>query len=62
MSYDVDFQTDLRRTTMDEKPRAIRPGTVEKIVKSPFSGEAEKAQISVEGRIICIGKYAFTTL
>jgi len=34
---------------MKKKPSATRPGTVEKIVKSPFPGEPEKAQIVVEG-------------
>jgi hypothetical protein len=34
---------------MSEKPSAILPGTVEKIIKSPFPGEPEKAQITVEG-------------
>ena len=34
---------------MSEKSSAILPGTVEKIIKSPYSDEPEKAQISVEG-------------
>jgi hypothetical protein len=34
---------------MTEKPSAILPGTVEKIIKSPFPSEPEKAQITVEG-------------
>ena len=34
---------------MSEKPSAIMPGTVEKIIKSPFPSEPEKAQITVEG-------------
>ncbi|HWY57122.1 MAG TPA: hypothetical protein VNZ03_21835 [Terriglobales bacterium] len=34
---------------MSEKPGAILPGTVEKIIKSPFPSEPEKAQITVEG-------------
>jgi hypothetical protein len=34
---------------MSEKPSAILPGTVEKIIKSPFPSEPEKAQITVEG-------------
>jgi uncharacterized cupredoxin-like copper-binding protein len=34
---------------MSEKPSTILPGTVEKIIKSPFPKEPEKAQISVEG-------------
>lgn len=33
---------------MSEKPSAILPGTVEKIIKSPFPGQPEKAQIVVE--------------
>jgi hypothetical protein len=44
---------------MDEKPSTILPGTVQKIIKSPFPSEPEKAQISVERadhlyREICI--------
>jgi hypothetical protein len=34
---------------MNEKPSAILPGTVEKIIKSPIPNEPEKAQIAVEG-------------
>jgi hypothetical protein len=34
---------------MPEKPSATLPGTVEKVVKSPFPSEPEKAQIAVEG-------------
>jgi anthranilate/para-aminobenzoate synthase component II len=34
---------------MTEKPSSTLPGTVEKIIKSPFPGEPEKAQIAVEG-------------
>ena len=34
---------------MPEKPSTTLPGTVEKIIKSPFPGEPEKAQIAVEG-------------
>jgi hypothetical protein len=34
---------------MDDKPSTTLPGTVEKIIKSPFPSEPEKAQISVEG-------------
>jgi hypothetical protein len=34
---------------MTEKPSATLPGTVEKIIKSPFPSEPEKAQITVEG-------------
>jgi hypothetical protein len=33
---------------MSEKPSVTLPGTVEKIIQSPHSGEPEKAQISVE--------------
>ncbi len=32
-----------------KKPSATRPGIVEKIVKSPFPEEPEKAQIQVDG-------------
>jgi hypothetical protein len=34
---------------MSEKPSAILPGTVEKIIRSPFPNEPEKTQITVEG-------------
>jgi hypothetical protein len=34
---------------MAEKPTATLPGTVEKIIESPFPGEPEKAEISVDG-------------
>ena len=34
---------------MSAKPSAILPGTVEKIIRSPFPSEPEKAQITVEG-------------
>jgi hypothetical protein len=34
---------------MTEKPSATLPGIVEKIIKSPFPSEPEKAQINVEG-------------
>ncbi len=34
---------------MAEKPSATLPGTVEKIIESPFPGEPEKAEISVDG-------------
>ena len=33
----------------NKKPRTTRPGTVEKIIKSPFPHEPEKAEIAVEG-------------
>jgi len=32
-----------------KKPKTTRPGTVEKIIKSPFPQEPEKAEIAVEG-------------
>jgi hypothetical protein len=32
-----------------KKPKTTRAGTVEKIIKSPFPQEPEKAEISVEG-------------
>ena len=34
---------------MTEKPSVTLPGTVEKIIKSPHRGIAEKAEIAVEG-------------
>jgi hypothetical protein len=34
---------------MNEKPSAILPGTVEKIIKSAIPNEPEKAQIALEG-------------
>ncbi len=34
---------------MSEKPSASMPGTVEKIIKSRFPSEPEKAQITVDG-------------
>jgi uncharacterized protein YfaS (alpha-2-macroglobulin family) len=34
---------------MKKKSSATRPGTVQKIVKSPYPGEPEKAEIVVEG-------------
>ena len=34
---------------MTDKPSATLPGTVEKIIKSPFPDEPEKAQIAIEG-------------
>jgi hypothetical protein len=33
---------------MSEKSSAILPGTVERIIKSPFPNEPEKVQIAVE--------------
>jgi hypothetical protein len=32
-----------------KRPKTTRPGTVEKIIKSPFPQEPEKAEIAVEG-------------
>lgn len=34
---------------MSEKPSSTLPGTVEKIIRSPFPSEPEKAQIAIEG-------------
>jgi hypothetical protein len=34
---------------LTEKPSSTLPGTVEKIIKSPFPSEPEKAQIAIEG-------------
>jgi hypothetical protein len=34
---------------MTEKPSATLPGTVEKIIKSSYPSDPEKAQIAVEG-------------
>jgi hypothetical protein len=34
---------------MTEKPKVTKPGVVEKIIKSRYPGEPEKAQIAVEG-------------
>lgn len=34
---------------MTEKPNVRKPGVVEKIIKPPYPGEPEKAQIAVEG-------------
>ncbi len=31
------------------KPKSTKPGTVEKIIKSPYLDEPEKAEISIEG-------------
>lgn len=36
----------MKRT---KKPRTTKPGTVEKIIKSPFPQVPEKAEIAVEG-------------
>jgi len=37
------------RKSAPSKPKTIRPVTVEKIIKSPFPNEPEKAEIAVEG-------------
>jgi hypothetical protein len=34
---------------MSDKPSTTLPATVEKIIKSPYPNEPEKAQIAVEG-------------
>jgi hypothetical protein len=34
---------------MTDKPSTTLPGTVEKIIKSPYPSEPEKAQIAIEG-------------
>jgi hypothetical protein len=34
---------------MTDKPSTTLPGTVEKIIKSPYANEPEKAQIAIEG-------------
>lgn len=34
---------------MTEKPSTTRPGTVQKIIKSPVPGTTEKAEIAVDG-------------
>ena len=34
---------------MAEKPSTTRPGTVQRIIKSPYSGAPEKAEIAVQG-------------
>jgi hypothetical protein len=41
--------TEDPKGAMTQKPSTTLPGTVEKIIKSPFPGEPEKAQIAVEG-------------
>jgi hypothetical protein len=33
----------------DAKPKTTKPGTVEKIIKSPIPHEPEKAEIAIEG-------------
>ena len=37
------------KSTSKPKPKTVRPGRVEKIIKSPFPNEPEKAEIAVEG-------------
>src|SRR5260370_12180927 len=39
----------VTKQPMKKKPKAARPGTVQKIIKSPVPGGPEKAQILVEG-------------
>jgi hypothetical protein len=39
----------ILRETMSHKPSVTLTSTVEKIIKSPISGEPEKAEIVVEG-------------
>ena len=34
---------------MTEKASTTRPGTVQRIIKSPYSGQPEKAEIAVHG-------------
>jgi hypothetical protein len=34
---------------MSEKPSATLPATVEKVIRSPYAGEPDKVQISVDG-------------
>jgi hypothetical protein len=34
---------------LKKRPKTTRPGTVEKIIKSPFPKEPEKAEIAIEG-------------
>ena len=34
---------------MTTKPKTTKPGTVQKIIKSPLPGEPEKAEIAVDG-------------
>ncbi len=44
-----DFLGELYVKNNKKKSKTIRPGTVEKIIKSPFPQEPEKAEIAVEG-------------
>ena len=43
------------------KPMVTLPATVEKIIPSPFSGVAEKAEIAVEGADPLYRKFALKT-
>jgi hypothetical protein len=45
----ADCQLELKGDAMTEKSSAAVPGTVEKIMKAPFPGEPERAQIFIEG-------------
>jgi len=38
-----------KKQSSSEKPNTTLPGTVEKIIKSPYPSEPEKAQIAIEG-------------
>jgi uncharacterized cupredoxin-like copper-binding protein len=39
----------VKDVTDKKRPKTTRPGTVEKIIKSPLPHEPEKAEIAVEG-------------
>jgi len=39
----------VRRRFMTEKASSTRPGTVQRIIKSAYSGQPEKAEIAVRG-------------
>jgi hypothetical protein len=39
----------VENDSLSEKPSVTLPATVEKIIKSPISGEPEKAQIAIKG-------------
>src|SRR5438270_1421176 len=43
------YTTLFRSRSMAENPSATLPATVEKIIKPPYTGAPEKAQIAVEG-------------
>jgi hypothetical protein len=46
------FSVELQRLgshPMSEKPSVTLPAVVEKVIKSPYPGEPEKAQITVDG-------------